>query len=118
MGEPTIKGQFQYTDHGGFSNANGSFRKVSFHGRITELPENFTCDRAALGGAYVGEYTPQPPTLGLGGYFEVAVEDNGEPGPSTADAFAIRLIGGVFDGYENAGLLCGGNIQAHVDNGP
>lgn len=102
---PTIKGQFQYTDHGEWMN----YAKVSFHG----VPESLSVE----GNVYEGEgsYTPQPKTLGPGGTFVVHVEDLGQSGPSTSDYISITLYDGVFNGYSNAGNLKGGNIQAHVD---
>jgi hypothetical protein len=104
-GTPTIKGQFQYADHGGWEN----YAKVSFHG----VPDSFSGEGNVYEG--IGSYTSQPKTLGVGGTFVVRVEDQGQTGPSTSDYLSITLHDGVFDGYSNSGNLKGGNIQAHVD---
>lgn len=109
-GDPTIKGQFQYTDHGGWED----FKKVSFHGVIAEVPP-FNPDGTVYEGIYQGSYTPQPKNLGEGGEFKVTVTDNGQFGPSNSDNVKIELIDGVFDGYTNSSKLRGGNIQFHQD---
>jgi hypothetical protein len=108
-GPPTIKGQLQYTDHGGWND----YEKVRFHGVVTDLP--LPPFGMAYEGTYEGDYRPQPKTLGPGGRFVVTVEDIGQPGASTSDSIEITLSGGVFDGYSNAGNLKGGNIKLHED---
>ncbi len=61
---------------------------------------------------FKGKYRPQPASAGEGGTFYIIVEDKGKPGPSSEDAFEIRLEGGVFDGYRQSGVLAGGNVKA------
>jgi hypothetical protein len=62
-------------------------------------------------------YFPEPwgqfknDTTTPGGIMGVLVVDNGEPGVSDTDSFAIALDGGAFDGYFNEGNLEGGNVQ-------
>jgi hypothetical protein len=106
---PTIKGQFQYNDHGGWL----SYEKVCFHGVVADLP--LPPSDMAYGGNYEGYYRPQPKTLGDGGRFVVTVQDQGQTGPSTSDYLSITLYDGVFAGYSNAGNLKGGSIQLHKD---
>jgi hypothetical protein len=86
-------GQLQYHDHA----AN-----VAFHGVVDGVPNQ--CGY----GEYTGTYTPQPKNLGPGGTFLVEVTDGSYADQS--DTFEITLIGGVYDGYSNAGELGGGNI--------
>ncbi len=105
----TIKGQFQYTDHG----CRWNDYKVRFHGVVADL--DLLPFGMAYGGDYEGDYRPQPKTLGDGGTFVLTVEDQGQPGPSTSDYVTINLVGGVFAGYSNAGNLKGGNIKLHED---
>ncbi len=59
-----------------------------------------------------GKYRPQPASAGEGGVFYITVEDKGAPGPSSEDTFEITLVGGVFHGYRQSGVLAGGNINA------
>jgi hypothetical protein len=58
-----------------------------------------------------GTYTPQPKTLGPGGFFVARVTDGELIGPGEPDFFSIEFDGGVYDGESNGGDLLGGNIE-------
>ena len=118
-------GHVTYHDHGlMLGDFNGAYftgkdarKKLAFNADI-KLPVGegplgglyFVCDENAFYGSYVGEYTPIPPTLGEGGVVYIAAEDGGESGPDKEDTLEVWLIGGVLDGYYNAGNTQGGNI--------
>jgi hypothetical protein len=58
---------------------------------------------------FVGIYNPQPG--GASGIFIVTVTDGGEPGNINGDLIDIQLVDGLYNGYFNAGVIQGGNIQ-------
>jgi hypothetical protein len=108
-GDPSddrARGQLEVMDN----NAPG-YGRVKFHGEVNNFGE-LPCGAPIDGvGGFIGTYTPQPKTLGDGGFFIVAFTDQGEPGPSNGDAIALLAIGGVYDGYTFEGTIGGGNIQ-------
>jgi len=98
-----VSGQIQYHDHG---------FDVSFHGEAITIRHGCVDPDAAFRPeGFVGEYRPQPRRLGEGGAVLFLAIDRGEPGPSEDDRIRVELIGGVYDGYVNAGTLQGGNIS-------
>ncbi|NIR86443.1 hypothetical protein GWO13_02290, partial [Candidatus Bathyarchaeota archaeon] len=111
-------GELQYRDHGVLvTGPDLKERKLSIHGEVNNVRGpcvggNIESD--GFGGSYTGTYTPQPPTMGAPGTFEVIVVDTGQLGPNKGDLIGIQLFGGVFDGYSNGVLngkeLQGGNI--------
>lgn len=120
-----ITGDIQYQDKAYTVTApNGRGAKLSVHAIADPTPlGGFTCEQLDeladefLGdptGLYTGTYTPQPPNLGDGGFFELFVQDLGKQGPSKEDIIAIELFGGVFDGYANIGTLAGGQATMHL----
>ena len=97
-------GKLEYHDHAA---------DVHLHGVVSNLDVPGCIPIDVPFAIYAGTYTPQPKKLGPGGTFFIAVQDLGEPGPSSGDAISIALEGGVYDGYEHFGTIEGGNIQAH-----
>jgi hypothetical protein len=64
-----------------------------------------------FGFGLVGSYTPQPKTLGPGGFFVARVTDGELIVPGVPDFFSIQFTGGVYDRESNGGDLLGGNIE-------
>jgi hypothetical protein len=65
---------------------------------------------------FEGTYRPQERALqSQQGEFVVQVFYEGEPGTSqgeiTGDSFAIKLIGGAYNGYTRVGYIEGVNVQ-------
>jgi hypothetical protein len=58
-----------------------------------------------------GEYRPQGLPNAARGTFQLTVTDGGEPGSLNGDTVEIHLSGGLYNGYTNAGVIQGGNIQ-------
>jgi hypothetical protein len=110
--EATIVGQFEYNDHK---------NDVAFHGVVDDYKEKCYGDDKKIcfhdADCVTGSYTPQPKNLGPGGTFLLCVKDGGIPGPDKYDEIALKLYGGVFNGYAVKGeYLEGGNIVAHYPN--
>ena len=87
---------------------------VRIHGKVEPvvfLTQPELCGDVSLPGllSFGGTYEPQDG--GLGGFFEVQVEDLGEPGKISGDFISIKLVGVEHGGYTNMGTLRGGNIQ-------
>ena len=95
------KGKFTYHDPAADVKVRGTFL------------ENNACGEAGEGDPFLlgATYVPQPKKAGDGGSAILSMVDNGEPGGE--DTFFIKLVGGLYDGYEAFGVLGGGNIQAH-----
>lgn len=115
-----LTGQLQYNDH---------LNNVIFHGvgegyvlrndidgngepsigpaTCEEVDDYFGETQFFLGGVY--RAGPKMES----GTFYVLVTDQGDPGPDELDTINVALLGGVYDGYENYGVLGGGNIKVH-----
>jgi hypothetical protein len=114
----SAEGHLTYHDHG-VTMMNGKRAvKLGIQAEV-DRPEGGLfdiCNETVPFGSFVGSYQPIPPTLGPGGTLYVYAEDGGDTGPSKGDILKIKLVGGVWDGYENIGLLGGGNITVGGDN--
>ena len=106
---PKVSGQFEYQDHAA-KDAKGKPMNVSIHG-VAKAAGESDPQCTSTQAVFVGDYRPQPESLGAGGRFTVSVEDKGKPGLSDGDTFMLVLEGGVFNGYSSQGTLAGGNIK-------
>lgn len=111
----TVTGRLEYQDHIPWKkNGGAKTDSVSIHGYVDSvaLVDDGVCSQNQNHAVFKGQYRPQPTNLGEGGTFTIEVTDNGKPGPSSEDTFAIKLDGGVFSGYSVNGVLAGGNIKS------
>ena len=106
---PKVSGQFEYQDHGA-KDAQGRPMKLSIHGVATGAGYTET-QCSSNQGMFTGTYKHQPENSGLPGTFTVSVVDNGQPGPSDGDTFALLLTRDGATVYEAQGTLTGGNIK-------
>jgi hypothetical protein len=132
-----VTGQFQYHDHG---------TNVAFHVDIDQLAVfpsldgsfvSFSCEALdqrplALAGGFstVGNYTPQPPSRGLGGQVQVTIQNGLSLSPIVVcddvadDALQVQVITGFYstgfglngtDPYTDLGCLEKGNFTVFTE---
>ena len=103
-----VHGHFQYKDHG----RNDEFPKgINIKGIVSECSCAIDLETSMAACTYKGTYRPKPRGVPEDeGTFEVTVKDLGE-GKGDHGEISLKLTGGVFKEYENAGPLGGGNVQ-------
>lgn len=123
--DDVFRGTFTFNDMAAGVAFQGT---IDLGGTFGELPFNacmVPCNQprqyqVSNSGVFVGTYEPIPKTLGPGGYFEVLIVDNGEPGVTDPqDEIFVWVGSGVHAGYSNLvdrfvfQKILGGNIQFH-----